>query len=177
VTFALVALLLAAPASPSPDVRAEVAALLGRFDRAVSPEAFRRFGAEGEAALVDIALSNDLPPRRARALEVLAALRSPDAEATHRSVADSDAPRSVRRAAVLGLGRLLPADRAAAALGPFLERDRDPAVRAAAADALAGAAPAQACAAVRAQARREDADAAARFRRAVTACERGAAGR
>ncbi len=105
----LAALVLAAgePADPATgEVRAEVRALLGVIDRPVSPESFRRFGAAGEAALAEIALSRDLPPRRARALEVLAALRSARAEEVHRSVAGAaDAPRTVRRAAVLGLTR------------------------------------------------------------------------
>ncbi|HEY6004624.1 MAG TPA: hypothetical protein VIV57_17250, partial [Anaeromyxobacter sp.] len=122
----LLALLVAAPPAFSPEVRAEVAALLGVIDRPVSPESFRRFGAEGEAALADIALSRDMPPRRSRALEVLAALRSPGAEEVHRTVASSpDAPPTTRRTAVLGLGRLLPKARAPGALRPFLERDRD----------------------------------------------------
>jgi HEAT repeat protein len=166
----------AAAAAASPEVRAEVEALLGVIDRPVSPESFRRFGAEGEAALADIALSNAMPPHRTRALEVLAALRSPRAEEVHRAVAASaDAPRTTRRTAVLGLGRLVPRERAAAALRPFLERDGDPRVRAAAAEALADAAPAESCGAVRAQAAREDAAGKARFGRAVAACERARA--
>jgi HEAT repeat protein len=162
----------AAPAA-SPEVRGEVAALLGAIERPVSPEAFRRLGPEGEAALAEIALSGELPPRRTRALEVLAALRSARAEEVHRAVADSaDAPRTTRRAAVAGLGRLVPPERAAAALSPYLERDRDPRVRAAAAEALSQAAPATACAAVRSQAAKEDEAGAARFRRALAACDR-----
>lgn len=175
---ALIALLLAAAPAASPEVRAEVAALLGAFERPASPEAFRRLGAEGEAALADIALSKDLPPRRTRALEMLAALRSSRAEAVHRAVAESaDAPRTARRAAVSGLGRLLPPDRAAPVLRPFLERDRDPRVRAAAAGALAEARPAGGCEAVRAQAVKEDQAGAARFRRALAACATPRGGR
>jgi hypothetical protein len=163
----------AAAHGSSPEVRAEVAALLGVIDRPVSPESFRRFGSEGEAALAEIALSRDMPPRRARALEVLAALRSAGAEEVHRAVAASpDAPTTVRRTAVLGLGRLLQRERAPGALRPFLERDRDPRVRAAAAEALALAAPAEACRAVRAQAGREDETGTARFGRALAACEK-----
>jgi len=181
-TAALVALVLAAgeppPADRSDYVRGEVRALLGVIDGPVSPESFRRFGPEGEAALADIALSSDLPPRRARALEVLAALASPRAEEVHRTVAASaGAPRTARRAAVLGLGRLLPPDRARAALRPFLERDPDARVRAAAGEALAAAAPEGACPEIRAQARKEGAGTRAHFRRALAACERGAAGR
>jgi HEAT repeats len=176
VTAILAALLVAAsPATPavSPDVRAEVAALLGTLDRAVPAESFRQFGPEGEAALADIALSGDLAPRRARALEVLSALRSPRAEEVHRSVAASaDAPATARRAAVAGLARLLAPEQAAQALAPLLEQDGDPRIRAAAAEALAEAAPAQACAAVRAQAVREAEPGVARFRRAIAACDR-----
>lgn len=170
--LALALLLAASPAVP-PDVRAEVAALLGAYERPTSPEAFRRFGPEGEAALADIALSNDLPPRRTRALEVLAGLRSPRAEEVHRAVAGSrDAPRTTRRTAVLGLGRLVAPDRALATLRPLLEHDRDPRVRAAAAEALAASVPAAACGTIRAQAGREDEAGVARFRRALVACER-----
>jgi HEAT repeat protein len=167
----------AAPAAgpvPSPEVRADVSALLGVIDRPVSPDSFRRFGSEGEAALADIALSRDLPPRRARALEALAALGSPRAEDVHRTVAASpDAPPTVRRAAVRGLGWIVPKERAAASLRPFLERDRDPRVRAAAAEALAGSGAA--CGAVRAQAAKEGQAGIARFARALAACEKAGA--
>jgi hypothetical protein len=170
--LALVASPSGAPGA-SPEVRAEVVALLGAIDRPVSPESFRRFGPEGEAALADIALSQGMPPHRSRALEVLAALRSPAAEEVHRAVAASpDAPATTRRTAIRGLARLLPKERAAGALRPFLERDRDPRVRAAAAEALAAAAPAESCGAVRAQAGREDEAGMARFGRALAACEK-----
>lgn len=176
----LAVLAAAAPVAPaaSPEVRANVSALLNAFDRPVTPEAFAQLGPEGEAALAEVALSNDFAPRRARALEVLSVLKTPRAEEVHRAVAASgDAHWLVRRAAVLGLGRLLPAERAASELGPFLERDRDPAVRAAAAEALAAHAPAQACGAVRAQAARELAGNAARFRSALGACDRAGGAR
>jgi HEAT repeat protein len=174
----LLAILAAAappPAAASPEVRANVSALLNTFDRPVSPGAFAQLGPEAEAALAEIALSDDFAPRRARALEVLSVLKTPRAEEVHRTVAAStDAHSTVRRAAVLGLGRLLPADRAGPELAPFLERDRDPAVRAAAAEALAARAPEQACGAVRAQAAKEVAANAARFRGAIAACDRAA---
>jgi HEAT repeat protein len=171
---ALVALALAAgdPATSTPgDVRARVEALLGVLDGPVSPEPFRELGAEGEAALAEIARSGDLPPWRARALEVLAALQGAQAEELHREIAaDHRAPRTVRRAAVRGLGRIVPPARASAALLPILEGDRDGAVRAAAAEALTSAGPPGACAAVRAQARREGKAGETRFRRALAPC-------
>jgi HEAT repeat protein len=171
----LVAVLLAAPdpAAAPPDVRARARALLGAIDRAVPLDAFRRLGPEGEAALAEIAGSNDFPAFRARALDALAALGAPAAPRVHRRLADdAGAPRTVRRAAVRGLGRLLAPAPALEALRPLLEADRDPAVRAAAAEALSQAAPGDGCAAVRRQAVREGGPARASFARALVACER-----
>lgn len=174
---ALLALALSAADAPAPPppgpARARVVALLGAIDRPVSPEVFRRLGPDGEAALVDVARSHELPAYRARALEALAGLRAAPAEALHRSLAnDPAAPAPVRRAAVRGLARLLAPERAAVELGPFVSDDADASVRAAAAGALALAAPGEACAAVRRQAAREPAASRAAFRRALSACER-----
>jgi HEAT repeat protein len=161
------------PAAPPDDVRARARALLGAIDRPVPLEALRRLGPQGEAALADLARSRDFPIFRARALEALAALRAPAAPEVHRLLAaDAAAPRSVRRAAVRGLGRLLPPEAAVEALRPVLEADRDAAVRAAAAEALARVAPRDGCGAVRRQAAREGAAARAGFARALQACER-----
>lgn len=171
----LVAVLLSGPgpgAAP-PDVRARARALLGAIDRAVPIDAFRRLGPEGEAALADIAASGDFPAFRARALEALAALGAPAAPDVHRRVAgDAAAPRTVRRAAVRGLGRVLPPAEAVEALRPLLEADRDPGVRAAAAEALSRAAPREGCGAVRRQAGREDGASRALFARALRTCPR-----
>lgn len=160
------------PGAPA-GARDRALALLGAIDRPPPAEAFRALGPEGEAALEEIARSGALPLHRARALEVLATLRSARAEPLHRALAaDRDAPRTVRRAAVRGLGRLVDPARAPGALRPFLARDRDPAIRAAAAEALAAAAPRASCADVRAQARAESPRDRLRFRRALAACER-----
>ncbi len=169
-TIALLAQAGAPAAAPSDEVRERVRALLLSIDRPISPAAIRAVGPGADEALAEIALSRDFPVRRARALEALASLASPRAEEVHRSAAASGEPRTVRRAAVLGLASLVPADRAPEELRPFVERDRDPAIRAAAAEALARAAPAAGCAIVRAQAGREDATDRARFRRALSAC-------
>lgn len=174
----LLAALLAAPA-PSrapPDVRARARALLGAIDRPVPLDAFRRLGPEGEAALAEIAASGDFPAFRARALEALAALGAPAAGDVHRRLAaDAAAPRSVRRAAVRGLGKVLAPERAVDALRPLLETDRDPGVRAAAAEALSAAAPRDACGAIRRQAAREGGAARPSFARALGACARAEA--
>jgi HEAT repeat protein len=173
----LVALALAAGAAPgadappSPEVKAQVEGLLGSIHGPVAPETFRALGPGAEEALAEIALSGDLPVRRARALEALAALRAPRAEEAHRRVlAEAATPRTVRRSAVQGLGALLAPPAALEALRPILERDRDPGLRAAAAQALARAAPGRACAAIRAQVAREPPSERGRFRHAIAAC-------
>jgi HEAT repeat protein len=165
------ALAASAPAEPSPDVRAEVRALLGAIHGGVSAETFRALGPGAEEALVELARDDGPPLRRVRALEALAGLGGERAEELHREVAASaTAPRAVRRGAVRGLARLAGPARATPELAPFLERDRDPAVRAAAAEALAAVAPAEACPRIRTQARAEQA--VGRFRRAMSLCER-----
>jgi HEAT repeat protein len=169
----LVALALSAPpaaAEPSPAVREQVRDLLGAIHGGVSPETFRALGPGAEEALVEFACSEGPPTRRLRALEALAGLGGEGAEAAHREVAASAAPPAVRRGAVRGLARLGGPERAMGELAPYLERDRDPRVRAAAAEALARVAPAEACPRIRAQARAERSP--ARFGRAVSLCGR-----
>jgi hypothetical protein len=159
-------------AAPTPEVRARVRALLGSMHGPVSPDHFRAIGPGAEAVLAEIARANDFPSRRIRALEALAGLGGARAEAVHREVAkDAAAPSPVRRGAVRGLGRLVAPRDAPGALGPFLEADRDPGVRASAAEALAERAPGPGCARVRNQARRESDP--SRFGRALELCRPG----
>ena len=170
---ALLALSLAAgpaAATPSPETRQRVLELLGSIHGPVSPQAFRAAGPGAEQVLADVARGAGMPSDRIRALEGLAGLGGPAAEAVHRDVAASPAaPPAVRRSAVRGLGRLLAPAAARQALTPLLERDRDPGVRAAAAEALVAAAPQEGCRAVRSRARIEGAP--ARFGRALRACQ------
>lgn len=180
--YALLALALALPPAdaaapsaadplPTAEVRDRVSAYLGAIHAAVSPQAFRELGPGAEVALADFARSDRSPIRRLRALEALAGLGGARAERVHREVlADGAAPRPVRRGAVRGLGRLLSPTAAQQALGPVLERDRDPSVRSAAAEVLAAAAPAEACARIRARARAEPEP--SRFGRALATCDR-----
>ena len=171
----LVAVALAAAqdpgATPSPEVKEQVRALLGAIHGPVSPEAFRALGPGADEALAEVAREEGFPSRRLRALEALAGLGGARAEAVHREVlASPTAPRAVRSGAARGLGQLAGPARAAAVLGPVLEQDRDPVVRAAAAEALAAAAPADACGRIRARAGAEAVP--SRFARALTTCER-----
>jgi hypothetical protein len=168
---ALVLAATSAPAAPSPEVRARVRALLGSIHGPVPAESFRAIGPGAEEALEEFARGKDFPSRRIRALEALEGLGGDRALAVHRAVAaDQAAPSSVRRGAVRGLGRLVSPEDAAKALGPLLDSDRDPAVRATAAEALAAREPAGGCARVRERVRREPEP--ERFVRALETCER-----
>jgi HEAT repeat protein len=135
----------------------------------VAAGAFRALGPGVEDALAEIARAETMPSKRIRALEALAALGGSQADATHRAVAASNAPSAVRRGAIRGLGRLAGPAGATPALAPFLDSDRDPAVRATAAEALAEAAPQAACPRVRARALAERDR--GRFARALSACD------
>lgn len=181
----LLALALAAPRPPPPapppasepvsaaEARDRVDAYLGAIHEPVPPAAFRALGPPGEDALVEFAAGDPSPLRRIRALEALAALGGARAEETHREVlASAASPRAVRRGAVRGLGQLAGPAGATAALGPVMERDRDPAVRAAAAETLARVAPAEGCGRVRSRARIDPEG--TRFRRALSDCGRSA---
>jgi hypothetical protein len=160
----------APPGAPTPEVRGRVRALLGSIHGPVSPETFRSLGPGAEEALLAFARDERaMPSERIRALEALAGLGGARAEAAHRDVARSaSATSAVRRTAIRGLGSLSGRARAPLELSPFLERDRDPAVRAVAAEALAASAPAESCEKIRAQARAERSP--GRFRRALVAC-------
>jgi hypothetical protein len=159
-----------APASPA-EVREQVRAYLWAIHGSVPPERFRALGPAAVEALADFARTDPSPVRRLRALEALAALGGARAEAVHREVlASPGAPRAVRRGAVRGLARLAGPAGAPSVLGPILEQDRDPAVRAAAAEALASTAPTAGCERVRARSRVDPEP--ARFGRALEACER-----
>lgn len=160
-----------AGAAPSPETRARVEDLLGALHGPVSPEAFRALGPGAEEALAEIARSQGMPSKRIRALEALASLGGARAGETHRAVAASRAPSAVRRGAVRGLGRLAGADGAPAVLAPYVERDGDPAVRAAAAEALAEAAPEAGCGTIRTRAQAERGRDRDRFGRALARCE------
>jgi len=158
-------------AAPSSDVREQVSAYLGAIHEPVPPASFRALGPGAEDALADFARSDPLPMRRVRALEALAGLGGARAETVHREVlASPTAPPAVRRGAVRGLARLAGPTGAARVLGPVVEGDRDPGVRATAAEELARTAPAAGCGPIRARAK-VDAEG-ARFRRALAECDR-----
>ncbi len=112
----LVAVALAAAqdpgATPSPEVKEQVRALLGAIHGPVSPEAFRALGPGADEALAEVAREEGFPSRRLRALEALAGLGGARAEAVHREVLASPKDRDpvVRAAAAEALAAAAPAD-------------------------------------------------------------------
>lgn len=165
----------ATPPAPAPgDAAAREAAIrsyLGVIDEPVPADTWRALGPEAVPVLARIAGdAAELPSRRAVALEGLAALGGPGAEAAHlAALRDARAPRLVRLGAIRGLGRLLPPDRLAGALLPALD-ERDAGLRATAARVLAEGAPDLSCGAIRARAARPGER--ARLARALATCDR-----
>jgi hypothetical protein len=182
---ALLALTLAGPGTPcapgdtacvagaKEPLRDTILSYVGAIDGTIDPGAWRALGPEAEPILAELAESaGELPTRRARALEGLAALGGARAEALHLRAARGTAlPRAVRSAALRGLGRLLPSDRLVRELRPLLD-DRDRMVQAAAADVLARRAPAAGCEAIRARALGEGRSGRGRLAAALTRCGR-----
>ena len=165
----------AGPSSPAAtpsaaDVRGGVEALLGTRDGAISPEQWRKLGPAASPMLEEIAEdSKALSTRRGRALEGLAALRSPHSPAIFTRLSQSARePFLVRVAAMRGAGRTLSPARQLAALKPALERAADVRLRAVAAEVLSQH-PAN-CAAVRAQSTREPAETQPRFEASLRRC-------
>ena len=165
-----------APA-PSPELRDQVIPYLGAIDRPVSPETWRALGPAAEPVLLEVAGSSaELPTRRTRALEGLAALGGARAAQVHLRLA-----RELGRAAA-GAQRRGARPRAAARpgaprrRGPPAPRGRAPSASGASPrEVLARHAPAEACADVRALAAREPGP--ARWSRALSACDWAAAPR
>src|SRR5205823_5082894 len=105
------------------DVRAQVQAFLGSIDTPIRPEHWRALGPKAVPILEELASSREnLPTRRARALEGLSHLGSPRASKlmVQLAQADDEAP-IVRMSAMRSAGRLLGPHRLVAALKPVLE--------------------------------------------------------
>jgi HEAT repeat protein len=160
----------AAPASES-DLRAQIDAYLGSIDTPIRPEQWTALGPRANPILEGIVRGSEMPTRRAKAIDGLAALNGPAASALFSQVARSeDEPVTVRLAAVRGLGRVTPQARAVPVLQPLLRTAKDARVRAAAADQLVQGTNGKSCDLVRAQVAREGSTGPARFARALSRC-------
>jgi HEAT repeat protein len=156
------------------EVRERVEAYLGAIDTPIRAADWRALGPGAVAVLRERAAARDeLPSRRARAVDGLAAVGGRGAEKAVLELARTAGhPFVVRSAALRGAGRLLPTEKLLPALRPVLEGPGQARVRAVAAEVLAHHAGKEACPSVRAQVTREREEHRAQFHRAVTICEK-----
>ncbi len=154
------------------DVRDQVNAYLGSIDTPIRANQWKVLGPRAVPLLEQIVHSDqELPTRRAKAIEGLAALGSPNASTLFTEIAAREhEPVVVRFAAVRGLARVTPPRQAAAALKPILEGAKDSRVRALAAEQLAIRSRGKSCDLVRAQVERESEDSRAHYHRALGRC-------
>lgn len=164
------------PPASAGELRERIELGLGRIHGEPSPAFWRSLGPDGAEALERIARDgSELPRRRARALSGLSHLGGERAAAALRQLSgDEGLPFSVRAAAMVGAGRVLPPAEVAEALTPALGSRRG-VDRTVAAEVLAERAPAESCGAIRARAGREKGGGRASWARALSRC--GAAGR
>jgi HEAT repeat protein len=167
---AVLALALAAPLTDA-EVRERVDSWLGAIDRPVPAPAWRELGAAAVPHLEAALRSDELPTRRAAAVNGLAAIGGPRARAAILDAANAEEQRFVVRAAALRAApRLVPRAELAGALRPALEKARSPQVRATAAGVLARSGGAAGCAAAKAQAARETGEAREKVGQAAARC-------
>jgi HEAT repeat protein len=135
-------------------VEQRVQSYLGAIDRPIPDGAWQRLGPQAAPILERIAQdANELPTRRAKALDGLAAVGSATAPSTMLALAnDEQQPLVVRIAAVHGAARVVPKTQVVAKLQPLLQRASNGHVRRAAAEEIADHGG---CTAVRQQASRE----------------------
>jgi HEAT repeat protein len=154
------------------DVRKHVNGYLGSIDTPIQPNQWKSLGPRAVPILERIATNRqELPTRRAKAIDGLAALGDAKAPALFMSIAGKDGEKiNVRFAAVRGLAQVTPRSHAADALKPILEKARDSRVRALAAEQIAIRSRGRACDVVRAQMERENEDARGQYRRAMKQC-------
>lgn len=121
------------------DVRKNVDAYLGSIDTPIGPDQWKTLGPRAIPILEQIAMNQDeLPTRRAKAIDGLAALGDRRAPTLLEHIANRDGEKiNVRFAAVRGLAQMTPLDRAGQVLQPILESARDSRVRALAAEQIA----------------------------------------
>jgi HEAT repeat protein len=143
----------AAPAA-DPAVEQRVQSYLGAIDRPVPDSVWKGMGPQAAPILERIAQDPDeLPTRRAKALDGLAAVGSATAPTTMLTLAKDEAqPLVVRIGAVHGAARVLPQQQVVSDLQPVLQGAANGHVRRAAAEEIADHGG---CSAVRQQAARE----------------------
>lgn len=158
-----------ADAMSDEDARAQMNAFLGSIDTPIPAAHWQALGQRVGPWLEEIARGTDLPTRRAKALDGMAASKWTGAAGVMRELARDEAtPANVRFHAVRGLAHVLPKDKVERELTPLLEGAKDARVRASAAEQLTKLG--LACGAVDRQLAREDEGGKLMFHAAVDSC-------
>jgi len=154
------------------EIRSTVRSYMGTIDVPIDQTRWQRLGPRAEGALLEIINSaTELSPYRAKAIDGLSMIGTPNAQALLARIAnDEQQPVNVRTAAVRGLARVTSDDQLLAVLKPILEKAQASRVRARAGELLAQRLPARACTVVRAQVSHEQAETQGQFAHALKAC-------
>lgn len=158
----------------SSELRSQVLARLSAIDTPIPRSAWEALGARAEPILRELVLNRaDLPTRRAKAIDGLAAVGGPAAASVLRDMARTESePVVVRFAAVRGLGQVTEPAAVAQELGALLAYARDSRVRAYAGEILVRRGGRANCSAIHAQVSTEGETARGHFGRALALCER-----
>ena len=154
------------------DVREHVKAYLGSIDTPIHANQWKALGPRAVPMLEEIVKNHDdLPTRRAKAIDGLAALDGAQAQRLFSEIGTRESePINVRFAAVRAPSQVTSRRQAPAVLTSILEGAKDSRVRALAAEHLAIRSGGKSCDAVRAQVQRESEEARAYYRRALAHC-------
>jgi HEAT repeat protein len=154
------------------DVRQHVDGFLGSIDTPIRPNQWKALGPRAVPILEAIVKNpEELPTRRAKAIDGLTALGDKSSPALFARIANTESEKiNVRFAAVRGLAQVTPRPQAAQALRPLLEKSKDPRVRAVAAEQLAIRSQGKSCDLVRAQLQRERSETRSQYGRAMKQC-------
>jgi HEAT repeats len=154
------------------DVRQHVEGYLGSIDTPISANQWKALGPRAIPQLEAIAMSQtELPTRRAKAIDGLAALGDTRGPALFKRIANQDGESiNVRFAAVRGLGQVTAPAQAVTNLKPILQGAKDSRVRALAAEQIAIRSHGKSCDMVKAQLDREKDDARGHYGRAMKQC-------
>jgi len=154
------------------EVRDRVEGYLGSIDTPITANQWKTLGPRAVPMLERIAMDhNELPTRRARAIDGLTALGDTRAPALFKRIASQDSEKiNVRFAAVRGLAQVTPPAQAVTNLKPILQGAKDSRVRALAAEQIALRSRGKSCDLVKAQLDRETDDARGHYGRAMKQC-------
>lgn len=154
------------------EVSRQVYAYLSTIDTPIPSSAWGALGARAEPILLAVFDDrNNLPSRRAKAVDGLAALGNAETVGLFRATALADSEALVVRfAAVRGLGQVVAPEQLPATIKPVLQSANDSRIRALAAVVLVRRAGVASCVDVRGQVQSETSDKSGQFERALALC-------